>query len=125
GRAESAWAGVTRAARADLVAADERVATRGGRLVALATSAAGRAQERLDVRASRVSVLARARLRDASARMDVLAARAESFDPARLLARGWSLTRTAEGALVRSVADAQPGTSLVTTLADGEVRSTT
>jgi exodeoxyribonuclease VII large subunit len=93
--------------------------------VALATSAAGRAEERLDSRASRVSGLARARLRESSARIDVLAARADAFDPARLLARGWSLTRTADGALVRTVADAPPGTRLVTTLADGEVRSTT
>jgi exodeoxyribonuclease VII large subunit len=56
--------------------------------------------------------------------MDVLAVRAESFDPARLLARGWSLTRTADGGLVRTAADAPPGTRLVTTLAAGEVRST-
>ena len=124
GRAESAWTGITRVARADLVAADERVAQRAGRLVALATTAAGRADERLDARVSRVSGLARARLRDASGRMDVLSARADAFDPARLLARGWSLTRTADGALVRTVADAPAGTSLVTTLVDGEVRST-
>lgn len=125
GRAESAWSGITREARIDLAAAEERVAGRGGRLVALATSAAGRAEERLDVRAARVSSHARARLRESSSRIDVLAARVEAFDPARLLARGWSLTRTADGALVRTVADAPPGTRLVTTLADGEVRSTT
>ena len=123
-RVESAWAGIARAARDDLAAADARVAERGGRLVALATSAAGRATERLDVRASRVSALARSRLRESSARVDVLAARTDAADPTRLLARGWSLTRTADGRLVRTVADATAGTELVTTLADGEVRST-
>jgi exodeoxyribonuclease VII large subunit len=83
-----------------------------------------RANERLDVRASRLSGLARARLREASGHLDVLAARVDAADPLRLLARGWSLTRTAEGDLVRSVADVRPGTPLVTTVADGEVRST-
>jgi exodeoxyribonuclease VII large subunit len=115
---------VARSARADLASADERVAQRAGRLLALATTAAGRAEERLDARAARVGGLARARVREASAMVDVLAARAESFDPTRLLARGWSLTRTADGRLVRSVADATAGTELVTTLADGKVRST-
>ena len=67
--------------------------------------------------------LTRARLREANARMDVFAARASAADPTRLLARGWSLTRTTDGRLVRSVADATAGTTLITTLADGEVTS--
>jgi len=123
-RIESTWTAIGRVARDDLASADERLAARTGRLVALASSAAGRADERLDARAERVRGLARARLREASARMDVLAARVDAADPVRLLARGWSLTRTADGRLVRSVADATEGTRLVTTLADGEVRST-
>ena len=43
---------------------------------------------------------------------------------ARALARGWSLTRTSDGRLVRSTADVAPGASLVTVVADGTVRST-
>ncbi len=50
-------------------------------------------------------------------------ARVRAVDPARALARGWSITYTATGELVRSAADAGPGTELVTRLADGEVRS--
>lgn len=123
-RAEAAWSGIARAAHGDLASAEEALAQRGGRLLALATTAAGRANERLDVRAARVSSLARARLREADARVDLFAAKADAADPVRLLARGWSLTRTADGRLVRSVADATAGTALVTTLADGEVRST-
>ncbi len=53
----------------------------------------------------------------------MLAARADAADPVRLLARGWSLTRTAEGRLVRSPDDAPPGTEVVTTLAAGRLRS--
>ena len=51
------------------------------------------------------------------------AAQVNAYDPARTLARGWSITRTAAGALVRSPTDAPPGTGLVTTLAEGELAS--
>ena len=43
--------------------------------------------------------------------------------PGETLARGWSLTFDAGGALVRRVDDAAPGSVLVTKLADGAVRS--
>lgn len=59
-----------------------------------------------------------------SGTLDVLAARAGAVDPARALARGWSITRTVEGALIRSTADLTPGAALRTTLADGTVDST-
>ncbi len=51
------------------------------------------------------------------------AAQVNAYDPARTLARGWSITRTAAGDLVRSPTDAPPGTGLVTTLAEGELAS--
>ncbi|HUF31657.1 MAG TPA: exodeoxyribonuclease VII large subunit [Acidimicrobiales bacterium] len=56
--------------------------------------------------------------------VEVLAARVDAVDPARAMARGWSLTRTADGRLVRSAGDVVPGTRLVTTVADGTVAST-
>ncbi|MDQ3385106.1 MAG: hypothetical protein M3503_03690, partial [Actinomycetota bacterium] len=56
--------------------------------------------------------------------LDVLAARAGAADPARALARGWSITRTGNGSLVRSTADVVPGTTLRTTLGDGTLTST-
>lgn len=123
-RAETAWSGIARAATDDLVAADERIVARAAHLASLASFAGARANERLDVRAARLRSLTRARLREAGGRLDVLAARVDAADPVRLLARGWSLTRLADGALVRAVGDAPAGTMLVTTLADGEVRST-
>jgi exodeoxyribonuclease VII large subunit len=46
-----------------------------------------------------------------------------SLDPARALARGWSITRTADGALVRHAASLHPGDRLVTTLVDGTAES--
>lgn len=44
-------------------------------------------------------------------------------DPARLLARGWSITRTLDGTAVRDPADAPPGTVVVTTVAGGSIKS--
>jgi exonuclease VII large subunit len=47
-----------------------------------------------------------------------------AYDPDRQLGRGWTLTRTADGRLVRSAAQLTEGDELVTTLADGEATST-
>lgn len=59
-----------------------------------------------------------------AAALDVLAARASAADPATALGRGWSITRTTDGELVRRAADLAAGTVLLTTLADGTVTST-
>jgi exodeoxyribonuclease VII large subunit len=59
-----------------------------------------------------------------TAALDLLGARASALDPVTALARGWSITRTADGALVRRAGDLVPGAHLRTTLADGTVDST-
>ena len=56
--------------------------------------------------------------------LDLAAARVDAADPARALARGWSLTRTADGRLVRRAADLSAGEDIVTTFASGAARST-
>jgi exodeoxyribonuclease VII large subunit len=48
----------------------------------------------------------------------------EAYDPRRQLGRGWTLTHTADGRLVRRAADLAEGQALVTTFADGAARST-
>ena len=48
----------------------------------------------------------------------------EAYDPRRQLARGWTLTRTADGRLVRGVDALGPGDVLVTTFATGSATST-
>lgn len=53
-----------------------------------------------------------------------LDARVRAADPALALARGWSITYTADGALMRRVGDVAPGAGLVTVVADGRVPST-
>jgi exodeoxyribonuclease VII large subunit len=60
----------------------------------------------------------------ADRRVDGVESRVRALDPARTLARGWSITRDTDGRLVRSVSDANDGAALVTTVADGTIRST-
>jgi exonuclease VII large subunit len=47
-----------------------------------------------------------------------------AYDVDRQLERGYSLTLTADGALVRRAGDVASGQEIVTRLADGSVRST-
>ncbi len=62
--------------------------------------------------------LRRERLRLASAMRQL-----EAVSPERVLQRGYSYTETEAGELLRSVAQAPPGTALRTTLVDGVLRS--
>ena len=57
-------------------------------------------------------------------RLGGMAGRLRALDPARIVARGWSITRRADGSLVRSVADVSPGDPLVTRVTGGTVTST-
>ena len=78
----------------------------------------------LDTATTKISHRVPLVLNGAAARLDQLAAqtRANSLD--RSLARGFSLTRRADGSLVRTIADAIAGSTLVTTVADGTITST-
>ena len=57
-------------------------------------------------------------------RLESAAARVRAYDPVHTLARGWSLTRRADGSLVRSPDDVGKGDRLTTQLADGTIDST-
>ncbi len=72
---------------------------------------------RLSARSPRAASLA-------TRRLDALEAQLRAHDPARTLARGWSITRRSDGTVVRDPADVAPGDQLTTTVAGGEVRST-
>jgi exodeoxyribonuclease VII large subunit len=123
---------------ARLVGHAQRLPRQAGRTLARATAALDvasersrrRAAHRLEVDSATVAAAA-GRLRrrvPALARADAhtleaLESRVRSLDPARALARGWSITRTADGAIVRSTADVAPGDRITTTVADGRVHS--
>ena len=57
-------------------------------------------------------------------RLEVAEARLAAVDPAVQLARGFSITRDADGRVLRSVAEVAPGATLRTQLSDGQVAST-
>jgi exodeoxyribonuclease VII large subunit len=56
-------------------------------------------------------------------RLDGVAGVVRANDPGRMLARGWSVTRTVSGSLVRSPGDVAIGDHVVTTVAGGTLRS--
>jgi len=108
-----------------LAAAENRLGDGARRLDPVRIDRAlGRGDAALMSAASRLRRGASAATAARVAALDVLTARAGAVDPSRALARGWSITRTADGALVRRAADLAPGTALRTTLADGTVDST-
>ena len=128
------------AAFADAVAdLQESIAQRAGASTArstdllddLAQRTARSATAVLDRRADRLDDLVGRLRRSPMATLDRQAERLagvtdnlRALDPARILARGWSITRLADGTLVRSVTDTAVGDTLVTHVTGGTVTST-
>ena len=114
---------IARRTHAAVERADERL---GMRVVALARTAPAclaRADQRLLDAERHLPARAGAILDRAAGRLDVVAARVGALDPAVQLARGWSITRRADGTIVRSVDDLTAGDTITTALADGTVTS--
>jgi exodeoxyribonuclease VII large subunit len=120
-RSEDAWTGIATSAETRVRRAQHELDRLAGRV--RVDGALLGAERLLDDHRRRINRAALAATHAQQARIDILAARVDAADPARLLARGWSVTRSADGRLVRSPADAPPGTELVTTLGSGTVRS--
>ena len=120
----------------------EVVAARAGRAASDGLRAAA---HRLDARRDRVRLAALGHLRDADRRtvdqaarirrrtpralaeaertVTSLTSRVRALDPDRTLARGWSITRRADGTVVRSPDEVAAGDELRTLVAGGELRS--
>lgn len=94
-----------------------------GRLVADANRHVRAAAARVDDAAATLTARSPRVLAAAERDLATVEARVRAFDPVRVLSRGFSLTRRADGALLRSAHDAARGDELTTVLADGEVRS--
>lgn len=114
---------IARRTHAAVERADERLGQRVQRLVSAAPGCLRRADEHLERSAARVRDLPGRRLAEAGGRLDLAAARLSAVDPAVQLARGWSITRRADGSVVRNVTDVSAGTRLITTVLDGSVTS--
>jgi exodeoxyribonuclease VII large subunit len=55
--------------------------------------------------------------------LDATAARLALLDPVQLLRRGWSISRDADGRVIRSVDDVEAGDIITTEMADGRLTS--
>ena len=121
---DDVWSALADRALVHLDRADTRVDRAARRAVIASRRGLDRADQRHRDLATEIARRAPRALDRAEARLTQTAARVSAYDPARTLARGWSITRTGSGDLVRSPADAPAGTVLRTTLADGEVTST-
>ncbi|MDH3754923.1 MAG: exodeoxyribonuclease VII large subunit [Acidimicrobiia bacterium] len=128
--------------RSASVAVDDvalRVSARPGRAIAARRDALARGESALATRARRRVVGAQLRttagthllarhaprpLAAARTRLAVIDATVRALDPARLLARGWSITRDADGTIIRRVADVDVGDAVAIELSDGAVGAT-
>ncbi len=120
---DDGWSAVTDRALDRLDRTEARVDRAARRAVVSSRRGLDRADQQHRDLAREIARRAPRSLDRAEERLSQWSARAGAYDPARTLARGWSITRTQAGDLVRSPTDAPPETTLVTTLAEGEVRS--
>ncbi|MEO1059367.1 MAG: exodeoxyribonuclease VII large subunit, partial [Actinomycetota bacterium] len=110
--------------RAAVDRADQRL---GGRVTSIATRAPlvlDRADLHLDTCDARLKHRPHELLEQQAARLELLDARRAAVDPAVQLARGWTITRRADGRVVRSTDDTTLGDELRTSTIDGTVHST-
>jgi exodeoxyribonuclease VII large subunit len=115
---------IARRTHAAVERADERLGMRVAAMARSAPAALALADQRLADRQRRVLDRAHTVVERAGNHLDITAARVSALDPAVQLARGWSITRRADGTVVRSVLELAPDDTITTALADGTVTST-
>ena len=94
------------------------------RLIRSAASAQHHNRTRLNRSQQRLILTSQQQTRSATKSLDAAQARLQALDPARVLQRGWSITRLADGTLLRFAGDAHTGDTLLTQVADGVLTST-
>jgi exodeoxyribonuclease VII large subunit len=114
--------GLRRATVSAVERSDDRLGHRRQRLGAATYRALERSADRL---ASARASLGRvpARLEPELRHIDAVAARVRLLDPVHTMARGWSITRTGDGEIVRSADTLAAGATIITTFAKGSARS--
>ena len=83
-----------------------------------------RARSRIALAVERVRTRPRSVLERNSQRLAMYAESLRLLDPVTTMKRGWSITRTASGEIVRSINDVTKDDTIITVLADGSVTST-
>lgn len=123
-RLDSIWAQTRRVGSAATARADGRLGEHAQRLAVVAGRSLDRADRHLGDRTRTIAPTARRAVDRAAGHLDLVEARIRNHDPAHALARGWSITTTEDGRLVRDPSALVPGTPIVTRLAAGRIRST-
>lgn len=100
-----------------------RLGDAADRLNLVCGSALERARTRVSRAADRLVVRPKAVLEREAQRLAVHSAAVRLLDPASTMARGWSITRTVDGRVVRSIDDVSAGDVLSTSVADGTITS--
>lgn len=122
-RVERAASLIHRQVLASVERSDERLDVRARRLDQAVATVLGRADQRLLIAGATLRRMPE-RLPAEVRHLDSLAARVRLLDPVHTMARGWSITRTADGQVVRDVAQLQTGQQIVTAFAAGTATST-
>jgi exodeoxyribonuclease VII large subunit len=111
------------ALRQRLQAARQRAAQTFGRLGLLRERRVRQIESRVLLDERRLAQACRLQMERCRTRVRAAERQVALLNPLAVLQRGYSLTRAADGSLVRAVADAAPGAALVTQVKDGEIRS--
>jgi exodeoxyribonuclease VII large subunit len=114
---------LTRAARHQLRVHRERLSVRAGSVVRMAPGSLEQRHGGLRRQAARLGPLSLGHLARVDERVRSWRRLLTAYDVDRQLERGYSLTLTAEGVLVRSAGDLEVGQEMVTRFADGSARS--
>jgi len=114
--------GIRRATVSAVERSDDRLGHRRHRLRAATDRALERCTDRVAVAGAALRRVP-ARLEPEVRHIDAVAARVRLLDPVHTMARGWSITRTGKGAIVRDAAALAPGDTITTTFAAGTARS--
>ncbi len=113
-----------RAGRDGLSLADQRLTSRADRATQAGRRTISLAEQQLESQVAELPKLAQRIIKSATTDLGHIEARLHASDPAVLLKRGWSITRTSKGDVVRTVGDVSSDDTLVTEVADGTIVST-
>jgi len=120
----AAASGLERRVVRAIARSEQRLTTTQSQIVSGAASALIHARRHSDRRDQELAERPTRLLRNESQRLELLEAKLSAVDPAQALTRGYSITTTAAGRLVRSSDHVEIGEELTTRLAHGMVRST-
>lgn len=123
-RVDAAAHGIARTSDRTLTAANASLVDARSRLARSAIRTVERESLRLELAHDGIGRSAERVIERLETQLDAWSTRLTDLDPATTMARGWSITRGADGRAVRSATDIVPGDTLRTTLADGVLRST-